>query len=287
MVNFAFDFDLLRAFVAVVETGGFTRAAERLNLSQSAVSLQLKRLETNLGKSLLDRDKAPAGIGMTEQGEAFLPYARKLISTAVEAADVLRVPASPRTVRLGVPEDFAGRKLIELLMGFAEACPGIRLDTISGWSFDLRRRLVAGEIDLALIKREAGNSGPALGSWTEPLTWVGGPSGQAHHDPISLAVFPMGCIYRDRAITSLEKQGKRWRISYESQGLMGVQAAVASGLGVSLLPRSALLPEHCQLDARDGFEEQPDTELALVKGKDRLTAEVEELADYLIKVIRV
>ncbi|WP_312992784.1 LysR substrate-binding domain-containing protein [Rhizobium populisoli] len=105
--------------------------------------------------------------------------------------------------------------------------------------------------------------------------------------PVALAVIPMRYIYRERAIKYLENKGRRGRISYASQGLMGVQAAVASGLGISLLPRSALLPGHMELDQQDGFEIQPDTELALVKGKDKLTPELQTFVDYLVEVVKV
>jgi len=192
----------------------------------------------------------------------------------------MRRPAAPRTVRLGVPEDFAGRRLIGLLSGFSAASPHIRLDTVSGWSTELRRLLEAGEIDLALIKREPGD-GAALASWKEELIWVEGETRAAESDPVPLAVFPVGCIYRERAIRAIERSGRRWRIAYTSQGLMGVQAAVASGLGISLLPSDALLPEHRPLSAADGFEPQAPSELALVKGRARLSAEAKSLGEFL------
>ena len=103
----------------------------------------------------------------------------------------------------------------------------------------MRRLLDAGEIDLALIKREAGD-GACLASWKEELVWVGGVSCKVDPDPVSLAVFPVGCIYRERAIRAIEAQGRRWRIAYTSQGLMGVQAAVASGLGPPLIERASI-----------------------------------------------
>jgi DNA-binding transcriptional LysR family regulator len=95
-------------------------------------------------------------------------------------------------------------------------------------------------------------------------------------------VFPVGCIYRDRAIRAIERSGRRWRIAYTSQGLMGVQAAVASGLGISLLPSDAVLSEHRQLGPADGFDSQPASEIALVKGRSSLTAEGKFLADFLV-----
>ena len=280
-MSFAFDLDLLRTFAAVVDAGGFTRAAERIHLTQSTVSQQIKKLEANIGRTLLLRDKSTGGIQTTEEGEVLLSYARRLLATAEEAMDVMRKPTAPKTVRLGVPEDFAGRRLIDLLSGFSAASPHIRLDTVSGWSVELRRLLDAGEIDLALIKREPGD-GACLASWEEELVWVESISRPVKDDEtVPLAVFPVGCIYRERAIRFIERSGRRWRIAYTSQGLMGVQAAVASGLGISLLPSDAVLPEHRRLAAADGFDPQPASELALVRGKLRLSAESRSLADFL------
>ncbi|MBB3591405.1 DNA-binding transcriptional LysR family regulator [Rhizobium sp. BK529] len=279
-MSFAFDLDLLRTFAVVVDSGGFTRAAERIHLTQSTVSQQIKKLEANIGHSLLLRDKSTGGVQTTEEGEVLLSYARRLLATAEEAMDVMRKPSAPKTVRLGVPEDFAGRRLIDLLSGFSAASPHIRLDTVSGWSIALRRLLDAGDIDLALIKREPGD-GACLASWTEELVWVESMSRPIKDATVPLAVFPVGCIYRERAIRFIERSGRRWRIAYTSQGLMGVQAAVASGLGISLLPSDAVLPEHRQLAAVDGFDPQPASELALVRGKLRLSAESRSLADFL------
>lgn len=279
-MSFAFDLDLLRTFAAVVDCGGFTRAAERVHLTQSTVSQQVKKLESNLGHTLLLRDKSTGGVQTTEEGEILLSYARKILAAAQEAMDAMSTPQAPKTVRLGVPEDFAGRRLIDLLSGFSTASPHIRLDTVSGWSTELRRLLDAGEIDLALIKREPGD-GACLASWKEELVWVDSASRPVRDEVVPLAVFPVGCIYRERAIHAIERSGRRWRIAYTSQGLMGVQAAVASGLGISLLPSDALLPDHRKLGPADGFEAQKASELALVKGNARLSAEAKSLGEFL------
>jgi DNA-binding transcriptional LysR family regulator len=296
-MSFGFDLDLLRTFAAVVDCGGFTRAAERVHLTQSTVSQQVKKLETSLGQALLIRDRSTGSIRATEAGELLLSYARRLLSTAEEAMEVMRRPTAPRTVRLGVPEDFAGRRLIDLLTGFSAASPHIRLDTTSGWSTELRRLLDAGELDLALIKREPGD-GACLARWSEPLVWIGPtrsdepadpamPCLPSTQDPVPLAVFPVGCIYRDRAIRAIEGSGRRWRIAYASQGLMGVQAAVASGLGISLVPENAILPEHRRLRAADGFAPQPDAELALVKPRASLSPEAASLSTFIIRNLAV
>ncbi|MBY3447018.1 MULTISPECIES: LysR substrate-binding domain-containing protein [Rhizobium] len=283
-MNFGFDLDLLKTFTAVVDCSGFTKAAERVHLTQSTVSQQIKKLEVNLGTSLLRRDKSTGTVETTEAGELLLSYARRLLATAEEAAEVMRRPLAPRTVRLGVPEDFAGRRLIDLLSGFSAASPRIRLDTVSGWSTELRRLLDAGEIDLALIKREPGD-GACLASWKEELIWVESATRSVETDPVPLAVFPVGCIYRDRAIRAIERSGRRWRIAYTSQGLMGVQAAVASGLGISLLPSDAVLTEHRQLGPTDGFSDQPASEMALVKGRASLSTEAQSVGQFLANIL--
>lgn len=284
-MSFGFDLDLLKTYAAVVDCSGFTKAAERVHLTQSTVSQQIKKLEVNFGTTLLRRDKSTGTVQTTEAGERLLSYARRILATAEEAAEVMRKPLAPRTVRLGVPEDFAGRRLIDLLSGFSATSPHIRLDTVSGWSTELRRLLDAGEIDLALIKREPGD-GACLASWKEELIWVESATRSVETDPVPLAMFPVGCLYRDRAIRAIERSGRRWRIAYTSQGLMGVQAAVASGLGISLLPFDAVLPEHRQLGPSDGFEDQPASEMALVKGRASLSNEAKCLGNFLADNLR-
>lgn len=278
-----FDLDLLRTFVAVVDAGGFTRAAGRVHRTQSTVSQQIRRLEEDAGHRLLERDRTGA-VRPTEQGELLLGYARRLLGIAAEARDALRNPAAGAVVRLGVPEDFAGRRLTDLLGGFARHRPLIRLDTISAWSAELRRLLDGGEVDLALVKRDAGE-GRCLARWPERLVWVAGRQAGPAADPLPLALFPPGCIYRARAIAALETLGRRWRIAYVSQGLAGVQAAVASGLGIGILAESEVLDDHRRLGPADGFPDPPASELALVARSGRLDRSARELADYLVGAV--
>ncbi|WP_343718135.1 LysR substrate-binding domain-containing protein [Inquilinus sp.] len=276
-----FDLDLLRTFVAVADAGGFTRAAERVHRSQSTVSQQIRRLEQDLGHRLLDRDRTGGAAVLTEEGELLIGYARRLLGISAEAREALAGPGRAAVVRLGVPEDFAGRRLTDLLSGFARQSPRIRLDTTSAWSAELRRLLAAGELDLALVKRDVGD-GRCLARWPERLVWVVGREADIDADPVPLALFPPGCIYRDRAIAGLEALGRRWRVAYSSQGLIGVQAAVASGLGVSILAEDAVLPDHRRLGAADGFPDPAESELALLAKPGRPDRAAGELAEYLV-----
>lgn len=140
-----FNLDLLKTFAAIVDCGGFTKAAERVHLTQSMVSQQVKKLEQSFDSVLLLRDKSSGTVETTEAGERLLSYAGRILATAEEASEAMLKPSAPRTLRLVVPEDFAGRRLIELLSGFSTSSPHIRLDTVSGWSTELIPLLMRSE----------------------------------------------------------------------------------------------------------------------------------------------
>jgi DNA-binding transcriptional LysR family regulator len=257
------DLELLRSFVSVVDSGGFTRAGERVHRTQSTVSQQIKRLEDNLGQQLLNR--TGKDVTPTEAGERLLSYARRLLSLAEEARDVLARPANEGAVRLGIPEDFAAYRLTKLLASFSRARPGLRLDVRADQSIYLRRDLDRGELDLALIKRDAGGK-DGIAVWPERVHWV---TSKAHPTPIKaqsvpLIFFPAGCLYRTRAIHAIESAGRSWHMAYTSSSLSGIQAAVAAGLGLSILPEIAVQADHQVLTAKDGFASIDKTEIALM-----------------------
>jgi DNA-binding transcriptional LysR family regulator len=276
------DLDLLRSFVSVVDTGGFTRAGERVHRTQSTVSQQIRRLEETLGHPLLHRNGKQAT--PTEEGERLLSYARRILALAQEARDVVARPAGDGAVRLGIPEDFAAYRLTELLSDFARSRPGLRLDVRCGLSVQLRSALERGELDLALFKRDAGDSG-GIAAWPERLHWVTSKRHPIdfHRDPLPLAVSEQGCLYRNRMIHAIEASGRSWHIAYTSPNLPGIQAAVSVGLGVSILPQVAILADHRVIEPADGFPAITNTEVALVAAADpspatRRLAEI--LADF-------
>src|SRR6185295_3676007 len=133
------DLELLRSFVSVVDTGGFTSAGERVHRTQSTVSQQIRRLEESLGYPLLHRNGKQAT--PTEEGERLVSYARRILALEQEARDVVARPASEGVVRLGMPEDFAVYRLTELLSDFSRSRPGLRLDVSCGLSAHLRRAI--------------------------------------------------------------------------------------------------------------------------------------------------
>jgi DNA-binding transcriptional LysR family regulator len=278
------DLDLLRSFVSVVDAGGFTRAGERVHRTQSTVSQQIRRLEDALGRELILRNGKQAT--PTEEGERLLSYARRILALAEEARDVVARPAGEGVVRLGIPEDFAAYRLADMLSGFARGRPGLRLDVRCGMSVRLAHDLERGELDLALYKRSTGDGSAAtaakpLATWPERLHWII----SARHPvdtggSVPLAVYEQGCLYRNRAIHALEAAGRTWHVAYTSPNLTGIQAAVSAGLGVSILPDVAHLPDHRVLGRADGFPAIPDTELALVVAPEATPA-TRRLADRL------
>jgi len=281
------DIELLRSFVSVVDSGGFTRAGERVHRTQSAVSQQIKRLEDAVGRPLLVRDGK--GATPTEEGERLLGYARRILALAQEAHDVVARPVVDGVVRIGLPEDFAAYRLVELLSDYMRGRPTLRLDMRSGLSATNRAALERGELDVALVKRSAGD-GPCLASWPERLQWI---TSRRHpvdlsRNPVPIAVADHGCLYRNSLIHALEAGGRSWHIAYTSPNLSGIQAAVAVGLGVAILPEVAITPEHRIVDSK-GFTPIDKTEIALVVSESATPAArkvAELIADFCGNLIQ-
>jgi DNA-binding transcriptional LysR family regulator len=274
-----FDLELLRSFVSVVDAGGFTRAGERVHRTQSTVSQQIKRLEEDVGQPLLNR--SGRDVVPTEAGERLLSYARRLLSLAEEARDVMARPGHQGAVRLGIPEDFAAYRLTELLAAFSRSHPGLRLDVRADQSLYLKRDLDRGEIDLALLKRAAGEK-DGIAVWPERVHWVTSKAHPIAADIASVPLigFPAGCLYRSRAIHAIESAGRAWHMAYTSSSLAGIQAAAAAGLGLTILSEIAIQPDHRVLTARDGFAPIDKTEVALVAAPEANSATL-RLADHL------
>jgi DNA-binding transcriptional LysR family regulator len=273
------DLELLRSFVSVVDAGGFTRAGERVHRTQSTVSQQIKRLEDDIGQPLLIRSGKE--VTPTESGERLLSYARRLLALEEEARDVMARPDHEGAVRLGIPEDFAAYRLAKLLASFARTHPGLRLDVRADQSIDLRRDLERGELDLALLKRDAGEKG-GIAVWPERVHWVTSKSRpcDARSGSVPLIGFPAGCLYRARAIHALESAGRSWHMTYTSSSLAGIQAAVAAGMGLSILSDISIQADHRVLTSKDGFAPIDKTEVALMASPDATPATL-RLADKL------
>lgn len=280
---------LLRSFVAVADTGSFTRAADSVHLTQSTVSQQIRRLEVQFNCDLLNR--SGRYVATTPEGERLLGYARRIMQLMDEAVEQVTQGVEQGEIQLGVPEDFAAHALTPVLAAFAATYPGIRLEITSGLSHELWDLFQQGKLDLALVKQRK-DSAPGIASWPEPLCWIDSQhSPAAARNPVPLVAFPIGGLYRNEMTHALDSSGRRWRIALVSTSLASVSAAVQDGLGVSLLPRRiAVSEQHHVLGAADGFADVPDLELTLhmqyqastyIKN---LAAELVTACDVLMKV---
>ena len=275
------DLDLVRTFVTIADTRSFTRTGERLGRTQSAISLQVRRLEDRLGVTLLARD--PRRVGLTEAGESFLPKARRLLRVNDEIIAEVTGEDLEGEVRLGAPEDFATVHLPDILGAFARAHPRVALAVTCDLTLNLLDRLQAGALDLALVKREP--LGPDLGVrvWREPLVWVAADRGVLKPEaPAPLVIAPAPCVYRRRAVAALEARGRTWRAAYTSPSLAGQHAALRAGLGLTVLPREMVPDDLVLLGEADGLPPLEDAEIALLKARGGAPRAADRLAEFIL-----
>jgi DNA-binding transcriptional LysR family regulator len=279
-----FDLDLLRTFVAIVDNGSFTRAAQRLSLTQSTVSLQIKRLEDGLARRLFDRDGRD--LQLTPEGEILLTYARQILRLGAEALSRLRESDVSGVVRLGTPEDFATTHLSEVLACFARTHPQVALQVQCDFTVNLLADFAKGRYDLILFKREP--QGPSGGTkvWREVLDWVASPRLVTETGgPIPLILAPAPDVYRKRALSALDAAGRDWRIVYTSPSLAGLQAAVQAGLGVTVLPTEMIPADMVSVSARLQLPKLPDTEIVLYRAPGHVTPAAELLSSTIIAAL--
>lgn len=276
------DPELLRAFITVVESGGFSQAAERLMRGQSAVSLQIKRLEERLGVRLLDRNARR--VALTSEGELILDHVRRILNLNDELVARLREPELSGLVRLGAPEDFATSHLSNVLARFSRSYPKVALEVTCELTLELLEHFQAGALDLALVKREPMGHLGGIRVWREPLVWVAAGHAVAETlGPLPLVVSPRPCVYRKRATDALDAYGRAWRIAYTCGSLTGNHAAVRAGLGLTVLPK-AMVPADLTV-LNDELLDLPalaDTEIALIAAN-QLSSPAERLRDYIIR----
>ncbi|MGU3448742.1 LysR substrate-binding domain-containing protein [Methylobacterium sp. 391_Methyba4] len=274
----------MRTFVAIVDNGSFTRAAQRLSLTQSTVSLQIKRLEDGLARRLFDRDGRD--LQLTPEGEILLTYARQILQLGAEALSRLRETDVSGVVRLGTPEDFATTHLSEVLACFARTHPQVALQVQCDFTVNLLADFAKGRYDLILFKREP--QGPSGGTkvWREVLDWVASPRLVTETEgPIPLILAPAPDVYRKRALSALDAAGRDWRIVYTSPSLAGLQAAVQAGLGVTVLPTEMIPADMVSVSARLQLPKLPDTEIVLYRAPGHVTPAAELLSSTIIAAL--
>jgi len=281
------DADQLRTFVAIVESGSFTRAADQVAKTQSAVSMQMKRLEERVGRPLFERDGRQSRL--TEDGARLLHFARRIVSLSEEALAVFARDTLEGRVCLGTPDDYADRFLPEILARFARSNPRAEITVICEPTFMLADRIRSGELDLAIVTYSC----PHLSPWTsgdalqvfrrEPLFWTGSEAHFAHEEtPLPLALGRPTCEWRAAATDSLGQIGRPFHLRYLSWNATAVIAAVMAGLAVSVLPESTLRPGMRVLGADEGFPALPPCDIALLRVPGKKSPLVDALANHIV-----
>lgn len=281
-MNTIFNLELLRAFVAVVDSRSFTAAALQLHSTQSTVSQKILRLEEAAGQSLLER--ARHDVRPTDAGEKLLGYARRMLHLHDEAAAAMTGSALTAVFRLGLAEDFAARLVTPTLAAFLRAHPKMKLEVTSGLSRELQKGFETGEFDLVMIKQKRGET---LGTmhWPEPLSWLESADYPVSDvDPLPLVAFPPNGLYRSDMMEALDRIGRPWHVVFTSSSLASVQSAIAEGLGVSLLPARVALPSHRIVSKEAGLPFVEPMEIVIQhmeNGPDQMRQLVQMLADIV------
>lgn len=274
------DVDQLKTFVAIADTGSFTRAADVVHKTQSAVSMQMKRLEERIGKPIFVRDGRQSKL--TEEGERLLDYARRIVKLSAEAVSALADADVAGHVRLGVPDDYADRFLPEILARFSRSNPRAEVTVLCEPSLSLIDRIHAGSLDLAIITH-TGIVADAQVIRQEQLYWVTSARTSPHEEnPLPLAMAGGICAWRTAAVTALEGQDRPHRVLYQSQNSTAIGAAVLAGLAVSVCAESSLRPGMRVLGAADGFPPLPPIKIALLCSRHERSLVRDALADHIV-----
>jgi DNA-binding transcriptional LysR family regulator len=268
------NLDLLRTFLTIVDAGGFKAAGDRLGRTQAAISLQMRRLEDQVGRKLFRLDGRRGVI--TAEGEVLLGYARDLVKLSDEARTRLGEPTVQGRVRLGTPEDFATTHLPQVLARFAESHPGVALEVSCDFTVNLMQAFGEGAFDLVLIKREPQAKSLGVEVW-------GGAGGRdwTREATLPLVLSPPPDVYRKRALAALDRAKRRWRMVYASPSLAGLHAAVRAGLGITVLSKDMVPDDLRVLGKRFGLPQLDDTELALLRAP-KLSPAGQRLAEHII-----
>jgi DNA-binding transcriptional LysR family regulator len=275
------DLDLLKAFVAVADHRSFTRAAAMLNRTQSAVSMQIKRLELRLGVELFHRTKA--NVDLSSTGEGFLGYARRMLALNDEALSRLREHKVEGRVRLGVMDDYGALVVPPLLASFVAGYPNIHIEMETGLTAAMPERL--GETyDLVIAMHPEGRGGGEF-LRREQAEWAAGASCAVEKQiPLPVALYPPGCLFRKWATEALDAAKRPWRLAFVSHSLAVVESIVAQGLAVTVVKAGMFPPKLRRLSDRDGMPRLPAADICLHRATN-LSRAGSLLADHFVAAL--
>jgi DNA-binding transcriptional LysR family regulator len=274
------DLDQLQTFCAIADCGSFTGAAQRVHKTQSAVSMQIKRLEERLGRTLFMREGRT--ISMTTDGDELYTRARRMLSINAEITDFFSDEHLTGTIRFGVPDDYAVRLLPIILSGFQRTHPGIAVAVSCKPSCELLDGMRTGEFDLIVFTQGTNREFGELFR-TERMFWVASHGGAAlANDPLPLACGPQNCYWRADAISALERVGRAYRIAYTSSNATAISSAVLSDLAVGFLPESALLPGMELIGEDNGLPRLPSAQVALMRSSHAYGGIYDALCNHIV-----
>jgi DNA-binding transcriptional LysR family regulator len=271
------DPDLLKAFVAVADRCSFTRAASELNRTQASVSMQIKRLEDRLGVVLFRRSRT--AVELSAAGERLLGYARRILALNDEAVGRLREHKIEGAVRLGVMDDYGTHVVPPLLARFVAGYPGIRVEMETGLTATMPARLGIA-YDLVIAMHPVGD-GEGEFLRREQAFWAADPAFiPGEHDPLPVALYPPGCLFRKWATEALDAAHRPWRLAFISHSLAAVESIAAQGLAVTVVKSGTFPPKLCRLTEEHGMPPLPQADIRLHRSVD-LSRAGTLLADHL------
>ncbi len=269
----------LHCFIAVAETASFTKAAERVGRTQSAISQQINKLENMLNTSLFVRGKV---LTLTPEGQMLLSYARQIFALHREVMDRFKEPELEGEVRFGLPENFASIYLSEVLVNFSRIHPRILLNIECDLTLNLFERFKRKEFDIVLVKMNRPEDFPnGVDVWSEPLKWVGDASMIDPNRPIPLVLSPEPCVYRASAIKALEEAGRPWRLVFSSPSHASTVAATKAGMGITVMPHT-MVPKELEIVELSLLPSLSDSHVSLLKHKAD-NAAVNTLEEFVLK----
>lgn len=272
------DLDQLRTFVAIVDSGSFTRAADEVFKTQSAVSMQMRRLEERLAVSLFER--SGRATRLTEAGARLLTYARKMLALSQETLSAFDEDSIEGFVRIGLPDDYAERLLPEIMARFSRSNPRVELQISCEPTTNLIEHIEKGHLDVALVCPFRTTQAEVVRR--EPLHFVTSAAHSVHQEKVlPLAIGRSDCHWRKQCIDALNRIGREHRILFTSWSATIVTSAVLSGLAVSVLPECALRSGMRVLGEADGFPRLEDAEIGMLRAKNSDRPAIEALIAHI------
>jgi len=279
------NLELLKAFVAVAETGGITKAESRIHRTQSTISQQISRLESDLSTILFDRSKR--AVQLTERGRQYLDYARRILALDQESRALIHDQDRFNVVRIGISDNYTRMGWADRLVAFNRANAHVRTALKTDQSRVLQTHMDEGHLDIT-ISNELNPPSDALAFRPAALQWFSAEHSAVHREhPLPLILYPPGCAYRTRALTALDNAGIPWRIAFETPDWQSIRTATQQGLGLALLDNLDGMERVRALTPEDGLPALDPVYLTLrTRPGTQENRDVQTLADMFVDLIK-